>query len=73
LYANKAWSRGLLATAIIAALVHMVATPVRGAGIAVPIFAPPASTAIVAILMARQDAAALAYISGSLGTLIGAT
>ena len=72
LYANKAWSRGLIATAIIAALVHMVATPVRGTGIAVPILVPPASTAIVAILIARRDAAALAYISGSLGTLIGA-
>jgi uncharacterized membrane protein len=33
---------------------------------------PPVATAIVAVLIARQHAAALAYVGGSLGTLIGA-
>jgi hypothetical protein len=30
------------------------------------------ATALVAVLLARENAAALAYVSGSLGTLIGA-
>jgi hypothetical protein len=33
---------------------------------------PPVATALVALLLARENAAALAYVSGSLGTLIGA-
>jgi uncharacterized membrane protein len=45
---------------------------VPGLGIAVPVFVPALATAIVAMLMSRQYAAPLAYIGGSLGTLIGA-
>jgi len=45
---------------------------VQGVGIAVPIFVPPVVTALVAVLIARQHAAVLAYAGGSLGTLIGA-
>ena len=41
-------------------------------GIAVPVFVPPIATALVAVLIARDHAAALAYVSGSFGTLIGA-
>jgi uncharacterized membrane protein len=66
------WIRGIIATAVVAVIVHMLATPVEGVGIAVPIFVPPIATAIVAVLLARRHAAPLAYISGSLGTLIGA-
>jgi uncharacterized membrane protein len=49
-----------------------MASPVPGLGIAVPVFVPVIATAIVAILMSRRHAAPLAYICGSLGTLIGA-
>jgi uncharacterized membrane protein len=69
---NNLWIRGIITTAIVAAIVHMLASPVQGVGIAVPIFVPPVVTAIVAVLIARQHAAALAYVGGSLGTLIGA-
>src|ERR1700719_1974264 len=41
-------------------------------GIAVPVFMPAVITAIVAVLLSRQEAAPLAYIGGGLGTLIGA-
>jgi uncharacterized membrane protein len=51
---------------------YWMAEPVPGLGIAVPVFAPALGAAIVAVLLARQRAAALAYIAGSLGTLIGA-
>ena len=43
-----------------------------GLGIAVPVFVPALVTAVVAFLLSREYAPPLAYISGSLGTLIGA-
>jgi len=69
---HEFWVRAAIAIAIIAAIVHALATPVPGVGIAVPIFVPPIATAMVALVLARHHAAPLAYISGSLGTLIGA-
>jgi uncharacterized membrane protein len=72
LYKNDMWIGGALATAIVAAIIHMLAYPVEGVGIAVPVFVPPVITALVALLIARENAAALAYVAGSLGTLIGA-
>jgi uncharacterized membrane protein len=72
LFKNRMWFNGLVATAVITAIVHMLAYPVPGVGIAVPVFAPPIATALVAVLLADENAVALAYVSGSLGTLIGA-
>jgi uncharacterized membrane protein len=69
---NNLWIRGIITTAVVAAIVYWLAQPVYGVGIAVPIFVPPVATAIVAVLIAREHAAALAYAGGSLGTLIGA-
>jgi uncharacterized membrane protein len=66
------WIKGLIATAIVAVALHMLADPVPGLGIAVPVFVPVVTTAAVALLLTRRDAAPLAYIAGSLGTLIGA-
>ena len=69
---NRMWRNGLVATAVITAIIHMLAYPVPCVGIAVPVLVPPIATALVAVLIARENAAALAYVSGSLGTLIGA-
>jgi len=69
---GRLYGQGLLAIAVVAALVNLMAHPVRGLGIAEPIFIPPLITAVVALLLSRRHAAPLAYISGSLGTLIGA-
>jgi len=69
---NQLWVKGLVATTIVAVILHWTATPIPGLGIAVPVFLPVLATAIVAMLMSRQYAAPLAYIAGSLGTLIGA-
>ena len=44
----------------------------HGVGIAVPVFAPVVTTAILAFILSREYAAPLAYIGGSMGTLIGA-
>jgi uncharacterized membrane protein len=54
--------KSLIAIAIVALLVHLMAQPVQGVGIAVPILIPPST----------WNPAPLAYIAGSLGTLIGA-
>jgi uncharacterized membrane protein len=69
---NDLWVRGAIATFIVAFICHSVAKPVAGVGIAVPIFVPPIAAAIVALLLSFSYAAPLAYIGGSLGTLIGA-
>ncbi|HZD91023.1 MAG TPA: DUF1614 domain-containing protein [Pseudolabrys sp.] len=66
------WGRGALATAGVALVVHWLAHPIPGLGIAVPIFVPAMASAIVAWLLSRASAARLAYVAGSLGTLIGA-
>jgi uncharacterized membrane protein len=66
------WLRAVLATAAIAFVIHSMATPVAGIGIAVPVFAPVVTTAILAFILSREYAAPLAYIGGSMGTLLGA-
>jgi uncharacterized membrane protein len=66
------WIRAALATAVIALVIHSMATPVPGIGIAVPVFAPVVATAILAFILSREYAPPLAYIGGSMGTLIGA-
>jgi uncharacterized membrane protein len=66
------WFRGAVATAVAALVIHWFANPVRGVGIAVPVFLPALITAVLAIVLARERAAPLAYVAGSLGTLIGA-
>jgi uncharacterized membrane protein len=69
---NRIWIRGLVTVAAVTALCHYLAHPVPGLGIAIPVFVPPISAAIIALVLSSRHAAALAYICGSLGTLIGA-
>jgi uncharacterized membrane protein len=66
------WIKAAIAVAVIAAIIHSMATPVPGIGIAVPVFAPVVTTAILAFILSREYAAPLAYIGGSMGTLVGA-
>jgi uncharacterized membrane protein len=66
------WIMGVVATAVVALVIHGSASPVRGVGIAVPVFLPALITAVLAVVLARERAAPLAYVAGSLGTLIGA-
>src|SRR3984885_5301133 len=66
------WLRATLAVIAIAFVIHSMATPVHGLGIAVPVFAPVVATAILAFILSREYAPPLAYIGGSMGTLIGA-
>ncbi len=66
------WFKAALAIAAIAFAIHAMATPVPGIGIAVPVFVPVVVTAVLAFILSREYAAPLAYIGGSMGTLIGA-
>ena len=68
----RLWLVGLAAIACVAAVCHYLADTVPGVGIALPVLVPAVTTAIVALLLSYRQAAPLAYISGSLGTLIGA-
>jgi uncharacterized membrane protein len=69
---NRLWIRGVLATAVVGAVCHQLAHLVPGLGIALPVFVPGLTAAVVSLLLAWRRAAPLAYVSGSLGTLIGA-
>ncbi len=69
---NRLWGRGLLAAALVAAVCYAFAQPVRGIGVALPIFVGPLAATVVALLISWRQAAPLAYAGGSLGVLIGA-
>lgn len=69
---NRLYLQSLAGVMIVAAVVHWMAQPIRGMGIGVPIFIPPLVATGTALLLSRQSPPALAYIVGSLGTLIGA-
>src|SRR5258708_24639412 len=59
------WLKAAIATAVIAFVIHSMAPPVPGVGIAVPVFVPVVTTAIVSLILSREYAAPLAYIGGS--------
>jgi uncharacterized membrane protein len=69
---NRLLQKSLAGIGIVAVFVHLMATPVKGVGIAVPTYLPPLIAAAVGIFLSRQYAPPLAYIAGSLGTLVGA-
>jgi uncharacterized membrane protein len=70
---HSLYARAAIGVAIVAVVTHVLAHPVRGVGIAVPIFIPPLVAVGVAWIFGRKGKAPpLAYISGSMGTLIGA-
>lgn len=69
---HQLYFRSVIAVGLVAWLVHLMARPVPGVGIAVPIFIPPLVTAVASVVLSPGNPAPLAYIAGSLGTLIGA-
>jgi len=61
---------GVIVTSV---LVHLMAKKVRGQGIETPAFLPPLAAAIIALLIhPGTGVAMIAYVSGSMGALIGA-
>jgi uncharacterized membrane protein len=72
LVTKKIYLRAFIGVAIVSVIVYWLAEPVAGVGIAVPTLVPPILAAVTALLLDRHNAPPLAYIAGSLGTLIGA-
>ncbi len=62
----------VFATFIIAWVAKLLSRPVQGMGIVLPAFIPPLLSALLAMIFAPNDAPAVAFVSGVLGTLIGA-
>jgi len=60
------------ATGIVALVSHLVSRPLPGIGIGMPIFVAPIAAALTGLLLGPEHSAALAYVSGTLGVLIGA-
>lgn len=62
----------VMAISIVAVVSFLFSRPIHGLGIGIPIFIAPFTAAITAMLMEPTHTAPLAYISGTLGILIGA-
>ncbi|HDI82329.1 MAG TPA: DUF1614 domain-containing protein [candidate division WOR-3 bacterium] len=62
----------LISTLIVTVVTYVIARPVKGIGITMPALIPPVVSALVAILLFRENPAPLAYSAGVIGTLIGA-
>jgi uncharacterized membrane protein len=75
---STSWIAALIATVIVAAVAKALARPLTGVGVAMPVFIPLVVTAlaarllIIALGLPSVSAAPVAYIAGTLGTLIGA-
>jgi uncharacterized membrane protein len=64
--------RMLVGITVVAVIVHGLATLVPGVGIAVPMLIPPLVAAGVGLILSFRRAPPVAYVSGSMGALIGA-
>uniref|UniRef100_A0A7C3UX63 DUF1614 domain-containing protein n=1 Tax=Desulfobacca acetoxidans TaxID=60893 RepID=A0A7C3UX63_9BACT len=69
---NRLYVPGLIGSALAAMIFHSMAHPVPGVGIAVPVLVPALVALAIGLLFSWNHAPALAYIVGTLGTLIGA-
>ncbi len=62
----------ILGVTVVSLVCYKLARPIPGIGIGLPMFIPPLLAALVALLLDPLHAPAVAYISGTMGTLIGA-
>jgi uncharacterized membrane protein len=69
---NVSALHALICVAVVSIVAFSVSRPVRGLGIGMPMLFAPLAAAFVAYMLARENAAPLAYISGTLGVLFGA-
>jgi uncharacterized membrane protein len=69
---TRAYVPAVFGVVIVTSIVHLLARPVQGLGIAVPVFVPPLVAAAAALWLSSDAAPCVAYVAGSLGTLIGA-
>jgi len=72
-HAPKAIWPALIGAAVVALVVNRFARPIPGLGIATPMLIPPLAAALAGYLLGGSaHAAPVAYVSGVLGTLVGA-
>jgi len=64
--------KALISIAIATLIFKLVARPVEGVGIALPFFIPPLTAAILGLVIAPENPVPIAFLSGTLGVLIGA-
>ena len=62
----------LIGTTVTAILVHIMAKKVRGVGIVTPALLPPLAAALISYILVPGSPAVVAYVSGSIGALVGA-
>lgn len=60
------------ATLFMTVVAYRLAKPIPGVGIAMPFFVPPLLAAFFSVIISYNHAPVIAYVSGTLGTLIGA-
>ncbi len=65
------WQTGV-AVVVVAGVAKWLARPRRGVGIVMPLWIPPLASVAMALVLAPHNAAPVAYIAGTMGTLIGA-
>jgi uncharacterized membrane protein len=64
--------QALAGIGIVALVSYLFSRPVPGLGIGMPILVAPVCAALAAVLINNQQSAPLAYISGTMGVLVGA-
>ena len=62
----------MVGVAVVAIVTHVIARPVKGVGIVMPAIIPPIAAAVLALVLPSGAQRIVAYVSGTLGTLIGA-
>jgi len=66
------WFSILISVIISSIFIHAIARPVKGLGIVTPFFIPPIFAALLGIIFGGSMAPVVAYIAGTMGSLIGA-
>lgn len=72
IHSSIPWGVMMLAILLVSIICYIFSRPMSGIGIGMPFFIAPLGSAIVAILLFPENSAALAYICGTLGVIIGA-
>lgn len=62
----------ILAVAVVAAVAFATSRPMQGVGIGMPLLIAPCTAALAALALDPDHKAALAYVAGTLGVLLGA-
>jgi uncharacterized membrane protein len=71
-HSNLPWLHVAMGVCAVTILSYVASRPIAGIGIGMPLLLAPIAAAIIALLLNPAQSAPLAYVSGTLGVLIGA-